>query len=469
MSDVNIEPGRHGKGYLELRSSMPVLHVQGSPYERGFQHGYLLHGRIESTVSKGLSSASAVCAMAIGDTISEGFRRLRLGMEEAKKYIPQEFFEEIRGMSDALTVRGSRLDFDDMLTWNLMYDSWCFYAHPGFGDPAANYHSDTIGCSSFSAWGKATEDGAMVFGKNMDNLDLPGIPEGRLLVICDPSEGFGHVNITQAGMLAIDGGMNEKGISMMTHYSGSRYETMKGCGIGILSRMILQGASSVEDAIRILDSNPRCTGINYHVADATALKAVVVEANAKRIAVRKPYLRDCLWSTNHCNCYPGWMGYEGHNMVLDQQPAYRLKDISTIQAWQESLGEKDNPNIAAAGRFKRYKAMLDEGYGAIDLERGIEILRDRHHPDTGELRDWDSPAKARNDGMTISYLLPRKHYADSVPWYKSEGEGPVTGQSTNLWSMIAKPKTGEFLVALSGLPAHRYDFIAFNLLHELGR
>lgn len=469
MHDYTIEPGRHGKGYLELRNSIPVLHVHGSPYERGFQHGYLLHGLIGSTVSRGLSSASAVCAKAIDASVSEGFRRLRQGMEEARRHIPQEFIEEIRGMSDAITVRGSNFDLDDMLTWNLMYDTWCFYAHPGFGDPSENFISETIGCSSFSAWGKATRDGSMVFGKNMDNLDLPGIPEGRVLVICDPSEGFGHANITQAGMLAIDGGMNEKGISMMTHYSGSRYETMRGCGIGILSRLILQRASSLDDAVKILASHPRCTGINYHVADAKAKQAVVVEANAKRLALRKPYLKDCLWTTNHCNCYPGWMGYDGVNMVEDQQPTYGLKDISTQEAWQESLKEKDNPNIAAAGRFKRYKVMLEERYGTIDIENGIEILTDRHDPDTGEQRDWGTPAKARNNGMTISYLLPRKHYADSVPWYKSDGEGPVTGQSTNLWSMIAKPETGECMVALSGLPAHRHGFMAFNLLEELGR
>jgi hypothetical protein len=54
-------------------------------------------------------------------------------------------------------------------------------------------------------------------------------------------------------MLAIDGGLNEQGIEMMTHYSPSTHETMGGCGIGTL---ILQGARSVEDAVTTLTVYP---------------------------------------------------------------------------------------------------------------------------------------------------------------------------------------------------------------------
>lgn len=463
MTEERKLVARHGQGYLEILGETKVLHVKGTPYERGFQHGYLLREVIERTVPRGLTAASAVCGKAVGGSPEDGLERLMTGKDIARKFMPKEILEEINGISDALAVAGSVLDFDDILAWNLMYDTWCFYAHPNFKDP------DTIGCSSFSAWGTATPDGNLIFGKNMDNLDLPGIPDGRVLVICDPDGGLGHANITQAGMLAIDGGFNEAGICMMTHYSGSAHETMRGQGIGTLSRLILQNARSLEDAIAILSANPRCTGINYHVADAAAKAAVVAEANAKHVCVRRPWKNEALWSTNHCNCYPGWMGYSGMNMVEAQQPVYGLNDISTIEAWQASLRDPDNPNIAAAGRFAQMGRLVEAATGALDIERGIEILRDRHHPDTGELREWDTPAKARNDGTTISYLLPRKSYAEKIGFYKSPEEGPVTGQSTNLWSMIIKPGTGEFHAALEGLPAHRHEFRRFNLFTELGR
>jgi hypothetical protein len=426
---------------------------------------------MELTIPRGMAAAAAVCAKATGSDQAEGLARIFEGARHAEPFIPGSMAKEIQGMADAMASRGSGLEYRDLVAWNLMYDVWCFYAHPGYGDPGVGgaMPGETIGCSSFSAWGSATKDGLLVFGKNMDNLDLPGIPEGRILTICDPDGGLGYANITQAGMVAIDGGMNEAGIVMMTHYSGSSQETMRGCGIGVLSRQLLLTADSLEKAVDLLGRSPRCTGINYHVADAVARKAAVVEANARDWAMRRPWGGEFLWSTNHCNCYPGWMGYQGTNMVTAQAPVYGLKDISSIATWQESLKERSNPHIAASGRFRRYEALLKQKYGTLDLNSAIDILRDRRDPDSGLERDWDQPAKARNDGMTISYLMPRKEYSDYVDWYKAQGGGPVSGQSMNLWSMVAKPETGEFGAALSGKPGHRGEFLFLNLKRELER
>jgi hypothetical protein len=471
MHDDRKTIGRYGKGCLEVLGDIVILHVKGTAYERGYQHGHLLRERIDSTVSRGLAGAAAVCALAIGGSLEDGFERLRRGKEEAEGFLPPEFREELRGMADALAAAGSPLDFDDLLIWNTMYDSWCFFAHPDPSDPAARYDRESypIGCSSFSAWGRATRDGGLLFGKNMDNLDLPGILAGRVLVFSDPDHGFGHVNVTHPGMLAIDGGFNEDGVAMMTHYSPSIYESMRGCGIGSISRLILQGAHCVEDAVNILTVYPRCTGINYHVADAATNRAAVIETNARHTAVRYPFQRNVLWTTNHCNCYPGWMGYEGINMVEGQKPVFRMGDVSTIEAWQESLRDAKNSWIDATGRFRRYEKLLGDAYGSLCFENGIEILRDRHHPDTGELRDWDTPANGRNDGVTISFLLKRKTFAEAARFYKSTERGRITGQTGNLWCMIAAPATGDFRVALSDFPAHRGAFTHFNLLEELGR
>jgi len=162
MHDDRKTLGRYGKGSLELQGDIVVLHVKGAAYERGYQHGHLLRDRIDRTASRGLTGAAAVCALAIGGTLEDGFERLRRGREEAAGYVPPEFREELRGMADALAAAGSPLDFDDLLLWNTMYDSWCFFAHPDPSDPAATYPREpyTIGCSSFSAWGTRRATGA---------------------------------------------------------------------------------------------------------------------------------------------------------------------------------------------------------------------------------------------------------------------------------------------------------------------
>lgn len=473
MKDKRAEISRYGKGFLEQQGKMLILHVKGEPYERGYQHGYLLREVINETVPKCLTAAAAVIAKAINGSVDDGFKKMQNGLDQCKGYIPPELLEEQRGLADALSAGGSPLDFNDILVWNTMYDSWCFFAHEDVGDPSSEFYRapypHTIGCSSFSAWGNATLDGKLIFGKNMDNLTLPGVENGRVVIFCDPDNGFGHVNVTQAGMLAIDGGFNEAGISMMTHYSGSEYETMRGCGIGTLSRLILQKASNVNDAIDILTVHPRCTGINYHVTDAKVNKAVVVETNAKEVAVRRPFQKDLMWSTNHYNCYPGWMGYEGPNMVTSQQKIYQLKDISTLESWQAGIQDRSNGYVCGSERFLMYDKLLNEAYGNITFNKAIQILTDRHNPATGKERDWDFKASTWNNGVTISFSAKGATYAEKARFYKSNEEGKIEADVTNLWSMISTPINGDLLVATEGYPAHRTGYRAFNLLEELGR
>jgi len=103
------------------------------------------------------------------------------------------------------------------------------------------------------------------------------------------------------------------------------------------------------------------------------------------------------------------------------------------------------------------------------METGIEILSDRHNPDTGELRDWETPPRARNDGTTIVFWAAPVTFAEKVKVYKSTTEMPVVAHTGNLWSMIATPLNGDFRVAMSDFPAQRGPYIHFNLLEELDR
>ena len=457
-----------GKGFLETVNGIRVLHLAGDPWERGFQHGSLLREEIEHTLPLGLTSASAVAAFMTGSPLEEGFEKLKTGGLTAGPFLPAHIRREMEGLAEALASAGSIISLDDIITWNTMYDTWCFYAHPDpsnpDGHPAEGFTAP--GCSSFSAWGSATADGRLVFGKNMDNLDLPGIPEGRTVMIVRPDQGRSYVNMTLPGMLAIDGGMNDNGIAVMTHYSPSACETMRGCGIGTLSRLILNEASSLEDALNILGSTPRCTGINWHIADAKAGTAAVMETSAARTAVRYPE-SDILWTTNHSNCYPGWMGYDGVNMVEDQKRVFRLSDIRSIQAWQQSLSDRKNPYISGAGRFRRYRQLLDEHHGSIGMETGKRILSDRIDPDTGIERAWDAPSPGKNDGATISLLYGRIVYASGARVHGTGRTIDITGQTGNLWSMTALPESGDFAVAAQGFPAHRHGWVSFNLQKEL--
>ncbi len=470
---------KHEQAFFTIRNGIKLLRINGTPYQRGFQHGVLLAAHIDQTVPAILDAAAAVIAKTIHCSFDEAKEKMKLGAIAAEPFFPEFLKEEMKGIAEGVMDNGgNRIDENMIKLWNTMYDQWCIYAHPKHWDPVnpekraefkggipGSHVLGGCGCSSFSAWGdSAGTEGSLIFGKNMDNLNLPDILISRLLMIVKPEEGFSHACMTHPGMVGIDGGFNEKGIAMMTQYNPSIHETMEGCGIGILSRILLTNASNLDEAHNVFTENPRCTGIAYHVADSVAKKAAVIETSSKHVTIRNPESgQNCLWTSNHSNSYPDWENYEGYNMVIDQAPVYELDDVNSIEEWQESLRDPDNPYVASPSRFERYRALLKEYKGNIKKENAVKILSDRYDPYTGRQRPKYTPSVSNNVLGTICAL-----YQDDT-FFEDDPEKTFSAHVANLWSMIIYPEKGDFYVAAEEFPAQYGEYVKFNLFDELDR
>ncbi len=462
---------KEGNGFYEEFQGVKILHLKGKPYDIGFQHGALISEKIIHIVPLALDAAAGVISKTINISPETAKQRMLSGKEAARPYIPEEYLEEMQGIADGVSARGSRkMDLEEIILWNTMYDQWCLYAHPNPSDAVkarSNEEKDsnvlsTAGCSSFSAWGKAVEGDMLIFGKNMDNLNLPSILDNRILVIVDPDEGISHAFITHSGMIGIDGGLNTSGITMMTQYDAFADETLEGCGIGTLSRLLLTRSQTIDQAITILKDFPHCTGIAFHVTDANANKAAIVNASATQVHIRYPREdQDVLFTSNHTNCYPGWYGYEGYNMVNDQKQVYTLTDVSTIENWQKSLRDPENVWVPAPSRFERYEQLMNEHYGKINIETAQAVLSDRYDPYTKRTREKDAPSESNNTLATICALYKDDIYFEDIPSKK------FSAHVSNLWSMVMTPGNGDFWLAINDFPAQYGGYIHFNLNQEL--
>ena len=455
-----------GKARFEEQKGVKILKIKGTPYEMGYQHGYLLADKIELMINKTLKATAAYVAAQTNSDIEKAQVMLWLGQEEAEPFLPEEFREEMVGIADGVKAAGKDISLKQILLWNTNYDQWCIYCHPhyyqiaGDGNPSGPARSSMGGgCSSFCAWGEwAGGDGKLIFGKNEDNFNMPEQSDTRMMVVADPEVGFGHVFMTYPGMIGLDGGMNEEGFEMMTQLNSMVHESMKGCGIAIFTRLLLTHASTVDDAIHIFKKYPRCTGIAYHIADAKAKKAAVVETSSKMVCVRYPEPNvKAIWQTNHSNCYPGWKGYSGYNMVADQAPVNELTDISTIENWQNSLKEPYNFYVQAPSRFERYEQLIHEYYGNITSENAMKMLSDRYDPYTKMTRPRDFPSWTNNILCTICALYPDFSYKAEAP------VGVFKAHIANMWSLVSYPETGDLWLAINDFPAQYGGYEYFNL------
>ena len=97
---------REGCGFIEIKDTNYILHLKGSPYERGYQHGRLLKTMIQRNISTFLDNKQIA--------VDGRTQKFIENLPSLMKFIPSHFLEEMKGVSD-----GSGIAMDKILLLNL--------------------------------------------------------------------------------------------------------------------------------------------------------------------------------------------------------------------------------------------------------------------------------------------------------------------------------------------------------------
>src|SRR5579872_6161436 len=135
------------------------VHLEGSPADVGFQHGYLLAPEIRDNFK------AIFTEMTHEEKKDWEFFR-KAAREVFWSHVEQEYREEIQGIVDGLNAHGVKLDIWDIVAMNAWlelpyYDKW-------FNKGTSNATGTGPGdhCSAFVATGSYTKDGRVVIGHN---------------------------------------------------------------------------------------------------------------------------------------------------------------------------------------------------------------------------------------------------------------------------------------------------------------
>lgn len=136
------------------------LHIEGSPYERGFQHGYCLGKELEII----METMRKFSVFYTGKTF-EFFSQAAVKLFAPN--IDSEFHEEIRGISAGATAAGFNISPDELLAWNgfleLMFYWWPNQSSQTKRSQSTNHQGH---CSAFIATGNTTKDHGIVMAHN---------------------------------------------------------------------------------------------------------------------------------------------------------------------------------------------------------------------------------------------------------------------------------------------------------------
>lgn len=228
-----------------------VIHLAGSHYDMGFQHGQQVKAR-RAQIIKAIEARFVQLEQ---DGADAAFETLVKQTQQQLQTIDPATVALIRGLADGLN-----LDFARLLRYNLVaFLRDALTTRRGSGERE--------GCTTWAATGPATENGQPLLAKNRD-YRLEHLPL-QVVVRAEPAGGYRYTCITSAGSPGVFvAGFNEAGLAVAdTHVSSS--DVGPGLPTYALSMHILEEQRTVRSALSYLQTMPRLGRNNLLLADAT--------------------------------------------------------------------------------------------------------------------------------------------------------------------------------------------------------
>jgi len=240
------------------------VHIEGKPYQRGYQYGYLLANEIAAYINK-------LAIQANEDNPAAGWERSRQIIDALmlRRY-DEEYLVEMKGIADGAAKAGAQfenqdVDFIDIVTINSIIDLgqvWSALGRTRHALSGRNFLAAEdelnipIGehkCSGFLANGPATKDGGLVFGQIFMWYGYTGV---HWNVICDVVPDKGHRLVYETFPGGIHSGadfyLNASGIMIGETTVRQTPFDMDGIPQSNRIRKAAQYANSIDDVVRIL-------------------------------------------------------------------------------------------------------------------------------------------------------------------------------------------------------------------------
>ncbi len=404
--------------YRFSRGRWVYVHLEGTPSEIGFQHGYLL----ASEINDAFQSVALTNCRGTGKN-KEFFRRAAREMLWPK--VEPEYQEEIEGIYKGLQARGVAMSLDDVIWLNAMEELADYYV-PWYDAQHKVAEARPIlspgNCSAFVATGSWTHDRGIVIAHNTWTSYLHGERWNMIFDIV-PRRGYRILMDGFPGIIASDDdfGINSNGI-MITETTITQFKGWNPDGKPEFSRArkAMQYSSSIDDYVRImLDGNNGGYANDWLLGDCKTGEIAQFELGLKAWRV---------WRTR--DGYFVGSNFARDPKVLAEDTTFNPNDLSS------------SPNA----RRVRWEQLMKQHKGQIDVHRGQQFLSD--HYDTWQRKEEANERTLCGHGD----LSPRGVKVwDWAPYYPG---GSITGkvadsQMTREMSFIARrghPCGGDFLV-----------------------
>ncbi|MDH7517269.1 MAG: C45 family autoproteolytic acyltransferase/hydrolase [Candidatus Thermoplasmatota archaeon] len=362
-------------GYRYNIQGWIYLHIEGEPYERGYQYGYLASAEIVDIIQRWSRLFPEKWSWKI---------HKRTAMQLFWNKYPEEYKQEIKGIADGVADRGGVVDgaavnYKDILTLNEMYEmltrTRSLFIHPfrsrvklllsnflkaGF----SSYTEYADHCSAFIATGDATADGRIVASHSTFSFAFDGIwwhlyTAERFNVILDiqPSDGYRILMTTSPGLIWSDEDFNQNNAGMILMGTSLKMGPWSKVGdpVVVRSRKAIQYSDSIDEMISyLLKKNNGLYANDWLMGDTKTGEIASLELALHNYGLNRTK-NGFIWSCNN---------------VKNDRVRWELTSIFGLGV----IGRVVSRKFVPSDRDIKFEELRDEYYGKIDVDVAKKIM-----------------------------------------------------------------------------------------------
>jgi hypothetical protein len=409
-----------GPAYRYPAAGWIYLHIEGQPYERGYQHGRLMAREIPEYLAR--------CAADLGSADQWNEYRTMANALFLRGF-DREILEEMRGIAEGASDAGAkwagrRIDLIDLVVANTTVEMGELHSavtvtptgleNFTFSKPAyEKKDSPTDHCSAFAATGPATRDGKMVVA-HVTWWPLTLAEQTNVMLDIKPAAG--HRVLMQSYPGGIESGtdwyQNDAGVVLTETTIAQTPFNAQGTPVAFRARQAIQYGGNVEEVVQYLGTRNNGLYTNeWLIGDAKTDEVAMYELGTNRTK---------LWRSSKNEWFGGTPGfYWGNNNAKDlavrlelhsdpraaggyipYTPA--LRDLKWLELYGENRGKIDEQFAFMAFRTAPLVAgsTMDAKVVTSDMAKRLMVWAEFGKPNQREwLPGGRGGSYAKNDGI----------------------------------------------------------------------
>lgn len=356
-----------GPAYRYPAAGWIYLHIEGQPYERGYQHGHLMAQEIPEYLER--------CAAVLGSKEHWDDYRTTANALFLRGF-DREILEEMRGIAEGASDAGAkwkdrRVDLLDIAVANTTVEmgelAYAVTTTPtgleGLtfdAPPYASHKQDSVvdHCSAFAATGPATRDGKMVIG-HVTWWPLTLAEQTNVMLDIKPASG--HRMLIQSYPGGIESGtdwyQNDAGVVLTETTIDQTPFNASGTPVAFRARRAIQYSDNIDDLVRILSTENNGLYTNeWIMGDAKTNEIAIFDLGTNHTKLWRSSKNEWFGDT------PGF--YWGDNNAKDL--SVRLEEYPDPMADPHYIPYVPYPRDTAWQElYRKYQGQIDEQFGFL--------------------------------------------------------------------------------------------------------